>query len=253
MIHTLMGQRILITRPRDQGEGLRRAIIALGGDVLWIPAIETAPCPLSDGNRSHVQELGTFAWLAFASANAVRYFLAATESEGVKLPAHLRVAAVGTGTAKALEAKGLTVHARPERATGLALAEYLASSHRPARLLLPRGESAREELVERLAAAGWDVVPLVCYRTRPAPLRPDQIFAIEQGVHASVFASPSAVRALWENLPETGREAIRRSRCLPIGPTTAAALLEIGLKPAAVPEDHSVEGIVAALEKLAVP
>ena len=34
----------------------------------------------------------------------------------------------------------------------------------------------------------------------------------------------------------------------PIGPTTAAALREAGLTPAAVPEAHTTEGVLAALE-----
>jgi uroporphyrinogen-III synthase len=93
------------------------------------------------------------------------------------------------------------------------------------------------------------VVPLTCYRTQPALITPESIWSIEKGLDAAVFASPSAVHALWSALPETAREVLRKSLCLPIGPTTAKALVEVGLEAAPPPAESTTDGIVKELQR----
>lgn len=245
----LTGRRILITRPRTQGARLEKAITTLGGEVLWVPAIETVPEPPDEASRRILADLGRFAWVAFTSENALKYFLEILETEGVVAPRSLRVASVGPATSRACQEAGLQVLAQPENATGAELGRLLASQFRPAALLLPRSASGREELAAILEGAGWQVQALTCYRTRPAPLTPDQIWRIEQGVDAAVFASPSAATALWEALPETARTVLRGAYCLPIGPTTAKAMEALGLVPGTPPERTTSDGLVDALTR----
>ena len=243
----LRGRRILITRAKAQGEKLAAAIEELGGKAVWVPAIQTLPIPLDDAGRTVMGDLGLFRWVAFTSENAVKYFFARLADEGMEFPKHLRLASVGPATTKHLAARGLKVEAQPETYTGLDLAELLVSAHVRGPLLLPRGAAGREELAERLEEAGWEVTPLTVYETRPAVITPEHVWAIEQGVDAALFASPSAVKALWEALPETARAVLRRAVCQPIGPTTARALKEVGLEPAPLPEKSTAEGLVKAI------
>ena len=243
----LRGRRILITRARAQGERLAAAIEELGGRAVWVPAIQTFPVPLDEAGRDILQGLDRFRWVAFTSENAVRYFFDLLAEEGVELPKHLRLASVGPATTKHLAARDLKVEAQPKAYTGLDLAELLVSAHGRGPLLLPRGASGREELADRLAEAGWEVTPLTVYETRPAVITPEHVWAIEQGVDAALFASPSAVKALWEALPETARAVLRRAVCQPIGPTTAKALEEVGLEPAPLPEKSTAEDLVRAI------
>ena len=243
----LRGRRILITRARAQGEKLAAAIEELGGKAVWVPAIQTLPIPLDEAGRGILQGLDRFRWVAFTSENAVKYFFALLADEGMELPKHLRLASVGPATTQHLVARGLKVEAQPQMYTGLDLADLLVAKHAPGPLLLPRGASGREELADRLTEAGWEVMPLTVYETRPAVITPEHVWAIEQGVDAALFASPSAVKALWEALPETARAVLRRAVCQPIGPTTAKALEEVGLEPAPLPEKSTAEGLVKAI------
>lgn len=239
-----------MTRPTSQGTRLNEALQAAGAHVLWIPAIEIAALPPDDEGRALLGRLGEFDWCAFASESGVRHFLDRVEGQGLRWPLRLRVAAVGRNTARALADRGRPADLVPEEHTGRALAELLLSRVPAGRILLPRGDQGREELEELLRTGGWQVTPAVCYTNRPVRITAGQLFAVEQGLDAAVFASPSAVRALWDQLPDTGKRVLRGARCVPIGPTTAAGLREVGLEPALVPEPHTVEGIVAALTQL---
>ena len=243
----LEGMRVLVTRAEDQGEGLAKALEKLGASVVWIPALRTAPVEPGAVDWTLLDHLETFAWAAFASPNAVRHFLGLLRGRGMDLPPGLRVAAVGAATERALTEVGIPVHAVPDEATGKALARHLQLLSSPSRLLLPRGRKGREELAVTLAAAGWEVIPFVCYDTLPANISADAAREIARGLDAALFASPSAAKNLWSALDKGGREILRRTLLVPIGPTTTQALKDLGLEPASAAPDHSVPGLVDAL------
>jgi uroporphyrinogen III methyltransferase/synthase len=245
---SLVGRRVLVTRPRGQADRLAEAIESAGGHVLRIPVLEIAAVPPDPVAREALDSLSSFDWCAFTSENAVRHFLDWLEAAEVRWPLRLRTAAVGPATARALKARGRAADLVPDPHTGRALGEHLAAKVPAGRVLVPGGDLAREEMDEILRGAGWQVTRLVCYETRALTLSNAQIYSMEQGLDAAVFASPSAVRALWNQIPESARNVLRAAACLPIGPTTAAALREAGLPPAAVPEAHTTEGVFAALD-----
>ena len=247
----LRGRRVLITRARAQGAKLAKAIEEHGGEVVWVPAIQTVALPLDEAGREILQTLGRFRWVAFTSENSAKHFFRLLKDEGLKLPEHLRLASVGPATTRELAVRDLKVEAQPQTFSGLDLAKLLEGKHPPGRLLLPRAKEGRDDLAEHLTASGWEVVPLAVYETRPAPIKPDHVWAIEQGVDAALFASPSAVKALWDALPETARAVLRKAVCQPIGPTTAEAMRAVGLTPAPLPPESTAEGLVKAiLERL---
>jgi uroporphyrinogen-III synthase len=246
----LRGRHVLVTRPRSQGTRLNEALESAGAHVLWIPAIEIAGLPPGEEGKALLSRLSDFEWCAFTSESGVRHFSAWVEESGVRWPLRTRTAAVGSATAKALKERGRAPDLVSETQTGRALAELLLTKVPPSRILLPRGDQGREELSDLLKEGGWEVTPVVCYANRAAVLTSQQIYAVEQGLDAAVFASPSAVKALWDALPETARNVLRRAACIPIGPTTAEALRDAGLTPAALPESPTVEGVVSALARL---
>jgi uroporphyrinogen III methyltransferase / synthase len=244
---SLRGRRILMTRARAQGDKLAAAIQEQGGTVVWVPAIRVIPLPLGDAGRELLGDLDRFRWVAFTSENASKFFFRLLKDEGLELPKHLRLASVGPATTKGLVARGLKIEAQPEIYTGLDLAKLLVTKQPRGPLLLPRSADGREELADHLRGAGWEVAPIAVYETRPAPITPDHVWAIEQGVDAALFASPSAVKALWEAIPETARTVLREAVCQPIGPTTARALQEVGLTPSPLPEHSTAEDLVKAV------
>ncbi len=244
---TLQGRRILVTRARDQGETLVRTLQSLGATVLWIPAIETVPILPENSEGRAIEELERFQWIAFTSTNTVRYFLGLLAEAGRSIPPQIRIAAVGAATERALLSEGLPVHERPGTATGLGLGIHLAEVSPPGRILVPRGRRGRRELAAHLEGAGWQVVSLACYDTVPVRLADTDIEAFREGIDGALFASPSQVHNFWSALDERDREVLKGALLVPIGPTTARALEELGLESAPLPGESTAEGMVNTL------
>jgi uroporphyrinogen-III synthase len=118
-------------------------------------------------------------------------------------------------------------------------------------VLCARADIAPEGLEEALARKGWAAVRVDAYRTVFATSFPREVRdAIRRGdVDAVTFTSASTVRGFVNALGA----AKGTPRVVCIGPVTAAAAREAGLQPAAVAKPHTVEGLVAALERALPP
>jgi uroporphyrinogen III methyltransferase/synthase len=190
----------------------------------------------------------------FASRNAVDALferLAAAGADGSALSAR-KVAAVGEATAAALERRGVTVTLRPDDYTAhsllLALGRY---PMRGVRVLVPQAAGASAALVDGLREAGAIVDVAEAYRTEPAYNEAGRLQrALEDGVDAVVFASPSAVRATIEL---AGVDALEGLPCVCIGPMTARVVRAAGLDVAAVADPHTDEGLARAVVRLFSP
>jgi uroporphyrinogen-III synthase len=102
-------------------------------------------------------------------------------------------------------------------------------------------------MADGLSALGWQVTVVAPYRTTSTrPSAGVQLAAL--AADAVLFASGSAARA-WVNVfgPSTPPIVVT------MGPRTAAAARGFGLKVSAVATDHSLQGLVDALERLLDP
>lgn len=247
----LAGRRVVVTRGVGGEDALAARLRALGAEVVELPSIAVGPPEDPAPLDAALLGLGRFAWAAFASGNAVERTVARLDALAVPRAAlaDLRLACVGPATAARLAALVREPDLMPAEHTGAALAAALARHVAGRAVLVPRAAEGRPELVDGLAAAGAEVAAPVAYRTVPAP--PEALAPLagllEAGrVQAVAFASPSAVRSVVGALG--GRAGLLRRALLgAIGPTTAAALREVGLEPGAVPAEHTAEGLAAAL------
>jgi uroporphyrinogen-III synthase len=251
MAPSLAGRRIAVTRGKGGDDALTARLVELGAEVLVAPAIAVAPPAsfveldraLSGPDRTD--------WIAFASANAVERTIARAAEIGVGAGAlaRPRLAAVGAATAARLAALLRAPDLVPAEARGAALAAALGDQVRGRRVLVPRAEEGRPELLDGLAAAGAEVIAPAAYRTVAAPpgaLAPLADALEAGGLDAVTFASPSAVRSVVAAL---GPRAVLLGRVAlaAIGPTTAAELRACGLAAAVEPARSSGEALADAL------
>ena len=232
----LDGRRVAVTRGKQGEDALADRLRALGAEVLEFPAIAVAP-PEAAAQAvvdAVLRRLEDFEWVVFASGNAVEQTLARLAAVGLGPEAlsRLRLAAVGRATAEKLACAVRAPDVVPAEARGAALAEALAPHVRGRRVLVPRAEEGRPELVDGLQASGAHVVAPVVYRTVPAPaesLRPLGE-AIERGeVDAVAFLSPSAVKSVVAALGPRA-SLLGRTVVAVIGPTTAEAAAAAGVR-----------------------
>ena len=244
---SLAGRRVLVTRPRDQAEALARALAARGARAVLFPTIEVRPvADLSKLDRA-IDTLATYDWVAFPSPNAVDVVLDRLLARGVLLPPLLRIAAVGPGTAQALEARNARVDFIPSEFLGLQLGRELTPVQ-GRRVLLPRAARGREELAVELALRGAMVDEVVVYDTLPAIVDPQDLVELERGVDVATFTSPSTVENFFALLGARAVAVLGGAYVACIGPVTASAARVMGLTVHLEPAEHSIPGLVAALD-----
>lgn len=245
----LKNRRILVTRAAEQAGALEARLRELGAEVIVAPSIAILPPAGWEAVDRAIDRLPETDWVAFTSPNGVRFFLDRLEAIGGAWPEGPRVAAVGPGTAEALEARGLRVELTPSRFDGVALAEALCAQGPIAgkRVLLPRGDQAASDLPVALMRAGALVTDLVAYRTEPVPVGAEVAGAIAAGaLDWAVFMSGSAFRGLAGSLPI---ETLRAVRLASIGPRTSAVIRSLGHEVALEAAESTAESLVEALSR----
>jgi len=163
------------------------------------------------------------------------------------LPGGVRVAAVGAATARAAADRGLPAHAVPEEFTGAAIPAAMGDLAGCA-VLLPRADIGREETAAALRAAGAVVTEVTTYHTVPEAPDAPAYRALEAGVDAATFTSPSAIRNLAALLGNDARRVLRHSIIACLGGTTAAATRALGFTVHVQPRTATVEALVEALD-----
>jgi uroporphyrinogen-III synthase len=160
---------IVITRPREQAADLAERITQLGGKALLFPLLEISAVNDEPALRQQLSGLQHADLAIFISPNAVSYGMAAIRAAG-GLPASLKIATVGQGSARALHEMGvIEIIAPTERFDSealLALKELQNVAGK--RVMILRGDGGRETLGDTLRARGADVEYVTCYlRSKP--------------------------------------------------------------------------------------
>jgi uroporphyrinogen-III synthase len=196
------GWRVLVPRPAERSADLVQALTAAGArpEVVELIGIaepaDTAALDLAVLGLSR----GEDAWVAFTSVNAVDAVVGRARALAVDpvIAADTRVAAVGPATARALRAAGLPVDLQPAaRGSAAALAAVFPQAAGDQSVLLPRSDLAPDTLPAALAGKGFQVRPVIAYRTVVRPPEPEIARRLAAGdFHAVLFTSPSTVQAL---------------------------------------------------------
>jgi len=272
----LAGRRIAITRARDQAGELAAKLAALGAEVLELPLIKISQSIDKQELADVLLEFGSYDWIVFTSANGVRYFFQEFFRifDDIRSLGLLRFAAIGAGTARAIEALRLKVECQPKLATGGALAEALVEtgSLDNAKVLVITGNLNRDELVQKLEAARAIVDRLQVYKTEQVQIAKEEpskagdeadvgeahatVNAVADfrahGADCVLFASSSAVTSYADQAAAL-RLADEAKRPLfgSIGKLTTETLLQRGLPLAFEASEPSLDSLVDALtEKL---
>jgi uroporphyrinogen III methyltransferase/synthase len=249
----LAGRRVLVTRTRLQASELARALAEHGAEPIELPAIEIIETADATEVTEAIDALrsSAYRWCVFTSQNAVDIFVRHLREAGHDVRAFGRtsIAAIGPGTDAALARHGLRADVVPERFVAEGLIDALASRvMRGQRVLVPRADGARDALIDNLRERGALVDELVLYRAA-IPRDPDAegLRLLRAGaIDTATFASSSAVRNLIAMLD--GDVSPLRDVCIAvIGPVTAQAVRDAGLRVYVEASTYTVPGLVEAL------
>lgn len=243
----LAGRRVVVTRDPDGARVLAARLAALGAVPVLCPVLAFGPPPDAAAFDAALRDPG-FDWVVFTSATGVRAALDRAQACGLTTPAwtRARVAAIGTGTAEALQQRGVSVAFLPGTFVGEALGDELPDVA-GRRVLLLRAEAGRAVLCERLEARGADVADVAAYTTVPAPLSDASRKALEAGVDAVTFTSASTVQGFVGALGPQAPALMTHAAVVTIGPVTSAALRAAGLRVDAEAPVATLDGLLGAL------
>ena len=250
----LFGQRIVVTRAREQAGQLSRRLREHGAEVLEVPTIKLEPPTRRQDLVDALLAINSYDWLVFTSPNGVskffEYFF--KQFHDMRDIGGARIAAVGPATANKLKELHLQVDLMPDEALASEIAAAFAGFEtiENLKICLLRAEVANRELPEALEALGAIVDDVACYQTVPETEDSTGTSArlLEDGADWVAFTSASTVDNFHArfDLPAL-LDKFPRLKAAAIGPETSKALAALGLKPAIEAKQHTLDGLVEAL------
>lgn len=262
----LFGKRVLVTRAREQAGGAAALLRERGADPVVVPTIEIHPPSDPSAMIDAVQSMRErYDWVVLTSANGVDRLWAEMRRQGRDARAfgRAKLAAIGPGTAAALERCGVTADVIAKEHRGEALAqEVLAAmgnptdasgpAAKPPRVLIARAEVARDVVPDTLRAAGCEVDVVSVYKTRSPPRALLEALSslLDAGeIDAVTFTSSSTVEHLCDALEARAIPLLAKTTVASIGPITTETAKKRGIRVDVMAAEYTLPGLVSALEK----
>lgn len=183
---------------------------------------------------------GTGPWLVVTSATTVRVLVGRMAG----LPSGVRVAAVGTATARAARAAGWPVDLVPDDASAAGLVAALPDTDRL--VVHPRSDLAAPTLVDGLRERDILVLDVVAYRTVGTG---DGPITLDPAPDVVLVTSGSVAREVARRLTPLDP----RTRIACIGPGTATETRDAGLPVHVVAAERSAEALLDAVVETLTP
>jgi uroporphyrinogen-III synthase len=204
---------------------------------------------------SALKSLAGYDWLILTSVNGAEAMwerLAKLRLTKTSLR-HLRIAAIGPATRKAIEQRGVRVEVVPKEYVAESVVQSLRRRVKGKRVLLVRAKVARDVIPRELRRAGAQVDVVEAYETA-APqssrirLR-RRLGNRRQRPHVVTFTSSSTVRN-FVALLGSSRASVQGVRLASIGPVTSSTLRELGLWVDVEAKEFTIRGLIEAITRL---
>jgi len=255
MPRSLSNLRVLVGRARHQASALSSGLRAQGAQVLEIPFIEIRRPRSHKPLDAALKNLDQYDWLILTSVNGVEALwerLKKLRLTKKKLD-HLKVAAIGPATRKAIQQYGLKVHVMPKEYVAESVVDSLRDKVEGKRILLARAKVARDVIPKELRKLGAHVDVVEAYETViPTKSRAQLRAALKAPNHRPnivTFTSSSTVRNFLALLGKGSRNTLIGVQLASIGPVTSATLREFGLDPDIQAEQYTIPGLIKAICK----
>lgn len=249
----LAGCKIVVTRPKELISQMADRLRKQGAEVLELPAIALSPVEDDCKIQECLGRLEKYQWIAFTSPSGVKIFFEFLRKNGKDIRAlgKAKIAAIGKGTKRELEERGIYPDLMPEVFDGASLGKKMAECcEENSHILIPRAAIGNTEIIRELSVRKDLVVDdVAAYETRyEVQSVIDETGAFERGeITYAVFTSASTVRGFVHALP--GLE-YSKVKAVCIGKQTAAQAKEYGMHTYTAKE-ASIDSLVELVIQLA--
>lgn len=236
----LAGLTVVVARPLAQAGPLVSLLQARGARTIVMPLIEVFDHASPDQIAAAIAPLTADDWVIVASVHAAER----VSSPLAESPA--KIAAIGMTTAGSLP----RVHLVPPVQSAAGLLQMFPAAppaSTPGRVLVAQALGGEPTLVDGTTALGWRTARIDTHISRSVvPSARQQLSVLQADV--VVFTSGSQARA-WVEVFGVSTPAVIAT----IGPQTARNAETCGLKVDVIAADHSLSGVVAAIQGFVKP
>ncbi len=216
-----------------------------GFDPVFISVLKIVPLDIS-------KELDTcpgnavYSWAVFTSATAASLFFKSERL--IRYIKGAKLAAVGSGTARSLQRKGLRVDFIPSEYTTEKLAEELPANP-GSRVLILRSKDGNNAAEEVLGKRGIVSCRIDLYRASfvSKPVKLERI----RGAKIAIFGSSKEVMGLENRLSISGISEFKKEVvAAPIGPLTGDTAMKMGYRVIDMPKAYTYRSLFEMLGEL---
>lgn len=163
---TLHGLKVLVTRPKPQGEELCEKIREQGGHAFFFPVMDILPPENRENFKQDIARLAEYDIVLFVSLHAVLQSQDLIHALWPVFPSRIQVMAIGKKTADALNFLHLPMHYYPADNwnSEALLATPALLDVRGKKIAIIRGETGRPILADVLSERGAHVDNMIAYR-----------------------------------------------------------------------------------------
>jgi uroporphyrinogen-III synthase len=242
----LLEKKVLVPRGEKQAKSFSQLVKQYGGIPIEIPLLAFRPIVKNQCLEAVLKALDTYDWIIFTSNVAVETFFSLIPIAAVKN--HSKIAVIGKKTAEIVAAKGLEVGFVPTAFVAESFVEeFTPLIKSSSRVLIPKGNLAREYIADSLTELGADVDEVIIYETY-MPEESRQKLArmlAEKQLDILMFTSPSTVDHLMGVVQDYAlEEQLKECIISCIGPSTEKKLHEYGLPVHASPKEYTVKEMI---------
>ncbi|MEG0919008.1 MAG: uroporphyrinogen-III C-methyltransferase [Anaerovoracaceae bacterium] len=195
----LGGVKIAVTRPADRASSLAERLRFLGGEVLMLPAIKTVPIENNIALDKAIENIKDYGWVCFTSPVGPKIFFDTLlkNKVDVRTLGGLKFAAIGPGTKKVIESKGILVDLMPEIYSGIELGKVLAETVSAEKILIPRAKIGTDQVITPLREANLEFDDIPIYDT--LDVTATELNKYDDSIDIVGFTSASTVNAFVKN------------------------------------------------------
>ncbi|MBT2643077.1 uroporphyrinogen-III synthase [Bacillus sp. ISL-41] len=248
--HSLQNKTVMIPRGKAHAKSFSELVASNGGIPVEIPLIAFQPVSASEKLLKTLAKLHTYDWIIFTSNVTVETFYSFLKKGQALLP---RIAVIGEKTKEVLVDMGEMVDFVPEEfvAEGF-VDEFLPHVNQGDKILIPKGNLARDYISAALKDKGAIVDEIIIYETfMPDESRGKLVKMLsEKSLDILTFTSPSTIDHFMKIVEENQlRDKLEHCIVACIGPVSKRKAEQRGLKVHAMPEKYTVEEMLKSVAK----
>jgi uroporphyrinogen III methyltransferase/synthase len=243
----LFGKRILLTRTYEQSQQMKKILSEEGADVVICPTIKITP--FLNNIEMFLEEIHKFDYAVFTSVNSVRSFIEASREKRFDLRnLSIKVVAIGSKTAEALENIFIYPDIIPEEYTSYSLANALKKHVEGKNIVLLTSQIGGDILMESLGNCA-NVQKIVAYKNEPNyEIKGKLISELRKGIDIAVFTSSSTFNYMHQLIGDE-INLLKNSKIAAIGPVTKKAIDDKGFNVDIMPSEYTTEKLIEEILK----